>query len=47
MNKETFSSIDSYLWCILWNWAKRRHPNKSKHWIAENYWSVDQDGQWR
>ena len=23
---------------MLWRWAKRRHPNKSKKWIARKYW---------
>jgi len=47
VSKETYSDMDNYLWEILWNWAKRRHPNKSKHWIANKYWSVDQSGQWQ
>jgi len=46
VSKETYSDMDAYLWKILWNWAKRRHPNKSKHWIARKYWSVDQNGKW-
>ncbi len=47
VSKETYSDMDSYLWEILWKWAKRRHPNKSKGWIARNYWSIGQNGQWR
>ncbi len=47
VSKEVYSEMDNYLWKILWNWAKRRHPNKSRHWIANKYWSVDQDAQWR
>ncbi len=39
--------MDTYLWDILWQWAKRRHPNKSRQWIAKKYWSADQDEQWR
>ena len=45
VSKETYAEIDDYLWKTLWNWANRRHPNKSKHWIASNYWSVDK-GTW-
>ena len=26
---------------MLWHWAKRRHPEKSKHWIADKYWHSD------
>ncbi len=47
VSKETYNDMDKYLWNILWQWAKRRHPNKSSHWIARKYWSVDQDGKWR
>ncbi len=46
VSKEVYSDMDHYLWGLLWKWAKRRHPNKSKHWIARKYWSVGQ-GQWR
>jgi len=47
VSKEAYSSLDDYLWKILWGWATRRHPNKSNHWIARKYWSVDEDGKWR
>ncbi len=47
VSKETFSDMDKYLWELLWTWAKRRHPNKSKHWIAKKYWSIGQDVQWQ
>ncbi len=43
VSKEVYSDMDTYLWEILWNWAKRRHPNKSKHWIANKYWSKGQE----
>ncbi len=23
---------------MLWRWAKRRHPDKSKTWIVRKYW---------
>ena len=29
--KETFSFIDHEIWKALWQWAKRRHPDKNKH----------------
>ncbi len=46
VSKETYFDMDNYLWNILWQWAKRRHPHKSSHWIVRKYWSVDQD-DWR
>ncbi len=47
VSKETYSEMDNYLWNILWQWASRRHPNKSRHWIARRYWSIGEDGHWR
>ncbi|MBM4350055.1 MAG: group II intron reverse transcriptase/maturase [Deltaproteobacteria bacterium] len=37
-SKETFSKIQHKVHWILWRWAKRRHPNKSKYWILNNYY---------
>ena len=38
VSKDIFSNLDNRLWGMLWKWAKRRHPNKSKSWIADKYW---------
>jgi RNA-directed DNA polymerase len=38
VSSEIFNRIDSIIWNMLWHWAKRRHPEKSKHWIARKYW---------
>lgn len=46
VSKETFSYLDYYLWTILFKWGKHRHPNKSKHWIANKYWSVHRGNGW-
>lgn len=35
--KEVFGKVDSYLWLLLWRWAKRRHPNKGARWIKAKY----------
>ena len=37
MSKETFSRIDAIIWHLCFRWAKRRHPNKSKGWVLEQY----------
>lgn len=40
--KKVFNCADSNIWSLLWNWAKRRHPNKRIHWIKEKYFkSID------
>jgi len=38
VSKDIFSNLDNRLWGILWRWAKRRHPDKSKSWIVDKYW---------
>jgi len=38
VSKDIFSNLDNRLWGMLWNWAKRRHPDKSKSWIVKRYW---------
>jgi RNA-directed DNA polymerase len=35
--KEVFGKVDSYLWLLLWHWAKRRHPNKGARWVKAKY----------
>jgi RNA-directed DNA polymerase len=35
--KEIFSSVDRAIWQALWQWAKRRHPNKPRTWTHDRY----------
>lgn len=35
--KETFSWVDHQIWLKLWQWCKRRHPNKGRRWIKNRY----------
>ncbi len=44
-SKRTFNKLDAILFDRLWAWAIRRHPNKSKKWIARKYWL--HTSQWR
>ncbi len=43
VSKETFSSLDNRLFIKLCCWAHRRHPQKSKTWIARKYWQLTQE----
>ncbi|MDE6455510.1 MAG: group II intron reverse transcriptase/maturase [Dysosmobacter sp.] len=36
--KDAFSRADHILYEMLWRWAKRRHPKKSRRWVTSNYW---------
>ena len=44
--KRCFNTIDHRTWEMLWRWAKRRHPNKGKHWIVEKYWKTHKGRKW-
>jgi RNA-directed DNA polymerase len=46
VSSEIFRNLDSRIWGMLWHWAKRRHPNKSKQWIADKYWHSDGNRKW-
>jgi RNA-directed DNA polymerase len=36
-SKATYVHVDWAISWALWQWAKRRHPNKSKSWVANRY----------
>lgn len=37
---DTFAQVDNAIFQTLWRWCVRRHPNKSKHWIARKYFTT-------
>jgi RNA-directed DNA polymerase len=37
VSKDTFSQVDRAIWEALWNWARRRYPNKGHQWIKARY----------
>lgn len=44
--KETFSKVDHVIWRQLWQWACRRHPNKSTAWVKAKYFMRDGSRNW-
>jgi len=46
VSKATFRKLSYRLFTALWAWAKRRHPNKGKRWVANRYWGVHQWQGW-
>jgi RNA-directed DNA polymerase len=46
VSSETFQILDHIIWEMLWRWAKRRHPNKSKNWIVNKYWKRNATRRW-
>jgi RNA-directed DNA polymerase len=37
--KETFKDVDHAIFKMLWQWSKRRHPNKPRSWVANKYFT--------
>lgn len=35
---EAFGRVDNYVYQQLWHMLRRRHPKKSKKWLAKKYW---------
>ncbi len=44
--KKIFYYCDSILLKYLWNWARRKHPKKSKIWIRNKYFHFIHSKQW-
>ncbi|HJH28733.1 MAG TPA: group II intron reverse transcriptase/maturase [Methanosarcinaceae archaeon] len=46
VSKETFNKLDHIVWNMLWRWAKRRHPRKSRSWVVRKYWHHEGTRNW-
>jgi RNA-directed DNA polymerase len=46
-SKKTFAQIDTAIFRALWAWAKRRHPEKGRKWVAEKYFGTLGNRSWR
>lgn len=44
--KAVFTLVDHHIWQLLWNWAKRRHPNKGTRWVKERYFPTNGSRKW-
>ncbi len=44
--KDTFKHVDNEIWQSLWQWAKRRHPDKSPVWIKKKYFKTTGNRNW-
>ncbi|OAD20244.1 RNA-directed DNA polymerase (Reverse transcriptase) [Candidatus Thiomargarita nelsonii] len=45
-SSEAFSKLDHLIWKRLYQWARRRHPNKGKRWIADKYFTTTNGRKW-
>jgi RNA-directed DNA polymerase len=41
-----FKTCDHRLYAQLQSWARRRHPRKSRKWIAQRYWTMQPGAKW-
>lgn len=46
VSSEIFSKMNHIVWCMLWTWAKRRHPDKGHQWIKQKYWHSMDNINW-
>jgi RNA-directed DNA polymerase len=37
VSSKVFATLDHYVWTLTFQWARRNHRNKSKHWIVDRY----------
>ena len=45
VSKSTFGKLDNLTYCKLQHWARQRHPNKSRGWVARKYLRLEM-GRW-
>jgi RNA-directed DNA polymerase len=45
-SKVAFQKVEYELFRMLWAWARYRHSNKGKRWIAAKYWRFTKDRRW-
>ena len=46
VSSETFSYVDHRIWQMLWRWARRRHSNKPRQWVAKKYFGRVGGREW-
>jgi RNA-directed DNA polymerase len=44
--KNTFNRLDHEIWRALWQWARRRHPKKSRDWVKKHYFPAQRNRAW-
>jgi RNA-directed DNA polymerase len=42
----TFNRVDHEIWRALWQWARRRHPKKSRDWVKQHYFPAQRNRAW-
>jgi len=45
-SKRVFSRVDHAIFIRLWQWARRRHPNKTSRWLKQKYFEQRGGNNW-
>lgn len=40
VSKRAFSTLDDYVWTLVYKWARRSHPNKPTGWVVSRYFGA-------
>ena len=46
VSKDVFGFVDDAIYHMIWRWAKRRHPNKPRPWVAKKYFKTRGGDRW-
>ena len=46
VSKRAFGGVDRTIFSSLWQWARRRHPNKPSRWVKTKYFERRKDYDW-
>jgi len=46
VSSRTFSYVSEQIWRMLWRWCLRRHPEKSRSWVAKKYFGSCGNANW-
>ncbi len=46
VSRKTFEEVDHYIFELLWKWARKQHPNKSRKWVARKYFRHPEGKKW-
>ena len=44
--RKVYEKVDHQVFQLLWQWSKRRHPNKGLRWIKEKYFKQTETRKW-
>jgi RNA-directed DNA polymerase len=47
VSKRVFQRVDHAMFISLWQWARRRHPKKSRGWLKQKYFERQGQDNWR